>query len=374
MEVLGIMKKMMVILSLLFFVLGSIFAQGFGEKMAQNLADMMQAQQLAMQKAAMEQKEAVMKELLAKKISVIVFFAERLSPSEASERFGNTDDRTLLVQQVVEAYKDFSHRQLHWLQELSKTRSLQGEIENLTLHELCQAASLDATVAAIEKLAEQPEIDKICLYSQELTKPDAFFLTPEYYQIKDVKITPIANGLEKEVPASAIKESTEREITPEQIINILKKVFEYIKENKPVVNTSVDMACAIPKGIENWQQMANWREKHTGQYSIEYVNGFGITVVKILVRAHFYYNGSYNNIGKYITCATSTIDTLNVLWGYTLNATAQIPDSGIVNVGTSQDPVAGMKMFIHWTVDTILQHQEGRLTFSLDGNGNVSGY
>jgi len=134
------------------------------------------------------------------------------------------------------------------------------------------------------------------------------------------------------------------------------------------------MACAIPKGIQNWQEMASWREKHTGQYSIKYVNGFGITVVEIIVRAHFYYNGNYNGIGKYITCATSTIDTLNVLWGYTLNASANIPDSGIVNLGTTQNPIAGMKLFIHWVVDTILQHQEGRLTFSLDGEGNASAY
>jgi len=367
------MKKTMIVLSLLLFVAGSVFAQGLGEKIAQNLADMMNMQEVLMQKATLAHKEALMKELLAKKIPVLVFFSDRLHIDDVARRFGYTEDRVSLVQQVVEAYKDSSHRQLHWLLEFFNTREVKDQIEVLTLHELSQSVSLKATVSAIRQIAEQPGVSKICLYSQEMTKPDAFFLTPEYYQIKDVNITSLDNGYEKEGNVSS-REEASLDITPEQIINILKKVFEFVKENKPVVNTSIDMASAVPQGIGNWQLMAGWREKHTGQYSVKYVNGFGINVVELVVRAHFYYNGNYNGIGKYITCATATIDSLNVMWGYTFNATAKIPDSSVVNVGTKENPVAGMKMFIHWTVDTIIQHQEGTLTFSFDGQGEVNGY
>ncbi|NUM35042.1 MAG: hypothetical protein HUU50_10890 [Candidatus Brocadiae bacterium] len=367
------MKKAMIVLGLLCFIAGSVFAQGMAEKIAQNLADMLKMQDVLLQKAILAQKEALVKELLAKKIHVVVFFADRLSIEDASQRFGYTEDKSILVHQVVEAFKDSTKRQLHWLMESFNTRDAKDQIEVLAMHELAQAVSMHATFSAIRHIAEQPEVSKVCLYSQEITKPDAFFLTPEYYQIKEAIITPVDNGYDNEVNASSTEE-IRLDITPEQIINILKKVFEFVKENKPVVNTSIDMASAVPQGIGNWQQMAGWREKHTGQYQVKYVNGFGMNVVEMVVRAHFYYNGNYNGIGKYITCATSTIDSLNVMWGYTFNATAKIPDSSVVNVGTKENPVAGMKMFIHWTVDTLIQHQEGTLTFSFDGHGDVSGY
>jgi len=301
------------------------------------------------------------------KFHVLAFFKDKLSPEKVVNELGIRGNEIRDIQQVVQIFKNKTQEQMFWI---SKQRA---GIEGLCAHELLQAVSFYALPAAIMEVAKQQEIEKITLFTQENTKPDPYFLKRQYYEIKEVKITPIGEATENKVEYQPMP-SREGEIDIDQIINILKKLYDFIKENQPVVNTSVDQASAVPSGINGWQQLAGWQEKHTGQYKIEYVNLFGITVIKIVLKIHFYYNGNYNGVGKYITCATSSIDELNVLWGYTLNATVKIPDSGIVNIGTAQNPIAAMKMFVHWAVHTIVQHQEGSVTYSIDGNGNVSAY
>jgi len=216
------MKKISFAFILFIFISVSVFGQGFSEKMAQNLLDMCKVQEMMMQMAVQKQQADLIQQLLAKKIAVIVFFSENLQPDQIIKKLGLRDSDNV-VQHVVDAYKESSQRQFHWLMEFSKTRDNHNQIQDIRLHELSQAASMKASVSAIRELSEQPNIQKICLYSQELTKPDAFFLRPEYYQIQNVSITPVENGFEKEVEFSAIQNSQEREVTPEQIINILKK-------------------------------------------------------------------------------------------------------------------------------------------------------
>jgi len=303
------------------------------------------------------------------KFHVLAFF-EKQTPEQLIQEWNIRGDEFNTTMQVVELYKSRSQESFFWLNQLASQRM---EIQSLQLHELLQAASFIASPAVIQEISQRPEICKVALYTEENAKPDEFFLKPEYYQVRSMNIIRLGDETENALDMAA-DSSREGEIDIDQIINILKKLYEFVKENKPVVNTSIDQSAAVPSGINSWQQLAGWREKHSGQYVISYENLYGIEVVRIVVRAHFYHSGNYQGVGKYITCATASIDELNVLWGYTLNATMKIPDSGIVNIGTSQNPVAGMKMFVHWVVTTILQHQEGSLTFSLDGNGNLSAY
>jgi len=333
-------------LALFFFALGSVYAGTIDPALADQMAQNPTA-----------------------KLHVIAFFKDKLSPEKVIQEMGIRGDEVSVVQQVAEIYKSKAQAQSFLFSQFAQQR---GEIEGVCIHPLLNAISFKATPPIICEVAKLAIIDRIALYTPENTKPDTFFLKEPYFELKLAKITCVGEATEKSVEFTQAPAT--REIDPSVIINILKELWDFIKENQPVVNTAADVASAVPQGITHWQQLAGWREKHTGQYVIEYVNGFGITVVKIVVRVHFYYNGNYNGVGKYITCATTSIDELNVLWGYTLDATEKVPESGIVNIGTAQNPIAGMKMFVHWAVHTIIQHQEGTMTFSLDGQGNISSY
>lgn len=301
------------------------------------------------------------------KFAVIAFFSQHLTPPQVMEQLNLRGDEEMARSEVVRTYQTTHETAFFWLK---KFLDQQEGVENLTLHVLAQAATFTAPAKVIHAVADQPEIAKVALFKTELVKPDDYFVTNEYFQIRNVEI--ICNGQMAEAPVASTTMDASREITPDQIINILKQLYEFVKENKPVVNTSIDQASAVPSGTTSWQQLAGWREAHSGQYSIIYKNLYGIEVCKIVTRAHFYHSGNYQGVGRYITCATISIDEMNVMWGYTLNASVSIPNSGIVNVGTHDNPVAGMKMFVHWVLTTILQHQEGTMTYSLDGNGNLS--
>jgi hypothetical protein len=49
--------------------------------------------------------------------------------------------------------------------------------------------------------------------------------------------------------------------------------------------------------------------------------------------------------------------------------TVEIPDTSIVNVGTTQDPVAAMQPLVKWTVSTALKSSSGQSTYYVQGDG-----
>lgn len=297
---------------------------------------------------------------------VIAFLKGKEAPQEVIKNFQIRGDKFQVAQQVAQLYKNETERHFHWFYKM-----FANKVKKIRKHPLIQAVSFETKARIIFAISRLKYIKKITLYKKELTKPNDLFLTPEYYKLrKEVSFS----GTTTDKALSYKKLENRADINYEKIINILKDVYAFIEKNQPVVNTSIDQACAIPEGITNWQQMAGWREKHTNQYIITYKNLYGMTVVKIVVRVHFFYNGNYEDKGHYITCATTSLDDMYVMWGYTLNATVKVPDSGIVNMGTTENPIAGMKMFVKWHVKNIINQSQGNITFSLDGKGNVSSY
>ncbi|OGR89511.1 MAG: hypothetical protein A3J74_02340 [Elusimicrobia bacterium RIFCSPHIGHO2_02_FULL_57_9] len=47
----------------------------------------------------------------------------------------------------------------------------------------------------------------------------------------------------------------------------------------------------------------------------------------------------------------------------------EVPDSGIVNVGTAEDPVAGMLVNLKWRTQTAVKDGQGKTIYFLQGDG-----
>lgn len=310
---------------------------------------------------------------------VMAFFAEQLTPNQVIQQLGLNEDSSALSE-VVNTYKTTHQNNFYWLNQFL---SQESDVNGLTLHILAQGADFSAPGQVILDLAEQAEIGRIALFQNDLTKPDDFFLTPEYYQIRRIEVTSDnerfevsldgqpANTFESDTPSYRHYISSSKEIDPEQIINILKNFFDLIKEGKPVINTNIDQAAALPAGIAYPSQLTGWREQHSSQYIIRFENIVGMDLVYVVMRVHFYYNGSYQGIGKYITGATVSIDDGYVFWGWSVDASVKVPDYSIVNIGSSANPIAGMKMFVNWKASSSVQVYTGTFTFVLDGEGNL---
>ncbi len=302
-----------------------------------------------------------------KEFSIIVFFPE-LSPQTVLDEQAIRGDKHQQVQQVVSVFRQKVQEASHWVEQYQSRNS---SLKNYRVHELVQAASCQATGSIIRELAQQSQVSRIDLYQKELLKPDEFFLTDAYYEFHIDQVQSIGEEEVSPWEISPEKYDDGSSIDLDKIINTLKKVYDFIKDNKQVVNHTVDMASAIPSGVKSWQSMAGWEKKTSSLYRVTFKNGFGMEVVAISLRVHFNYNGNYEGKGKYITCATASINELSVLWGYTVNAKVEIPDTSIVNKGTSTDPVAGMQMFLSYTIETIVKFYKGGLNYSLDGRGNL---
>jgi hypothetical protein len=161
----------------------------------------------------------------------------------------------------------------------------------------------------------------------------------------------------------------EAELVIDKIINMGQKVWTLIAQGKPVVNFEKSTATALPQGVANWTQMQGWAGKSLTQ-EMSAKNGFGSEVVKFTYKVIFLYDGNVGGKGKYIGYASIEPAEIKVGWGgYNFNAQASVPQ--VFNMGTSEDPVAGMQIQVKYSVDTIMKHQEFTDTYMINGKGQI---
>jgi hypothetical protein len=189
---------------------------------------------------------------------------------------------------------------------------------------------------------------------------------------KDLKDLPNLGGdnytvMDEESGGGLREELEEVDAILDQIINIGRKVWKIAEDNRPVVQVSSNVANALPQGLTAWQSLEGWQTPTTRVYRVVYENLYGMDVVDFSYRVTFTHGGNLRGKGRYLTQVTVVPAQLDVAWGYEFNAEATIPS--VVNAGTTADPVAGMEIQLHWSVDTILKHSESTTSFFVRGDG-----
>lgn len=208
-----------------------------------------------------------------------------------------------------------------------------------------------------------------------------------YYEIKKVQVREIAdpnpaaalavvafddcgsNRPMAATPAVDLNPLEQAGIYLDVITNLGKKVFAIIAQGTPVVNFKTDVATAMPMGVKCWSDLTNWNIPTSKVYRVTYENGFGMTVVDFSYRVIATTGGSFNGKGQYITHATIQPAMIDVAWGFTFNAQADIPT--VFNRGTKENPVAGMQMNMKWSVDTPIAHNEQTESYFVGGNNVI---
>ncbi len=134
------------------------------------------------------------------------------------------------------------------------------------------------------------------------------------------------------------------------ILNLGAKLFEIIKANGPLVTATTKTANALPYGISCWNQLENWSMPRSETYRITYENLYGMTMVDLEYRLVYSYGGRIGNVGRYLSNATIQYKKLDAKWGTVVDANVEIPQ--VVNVGSRENPIAGMQITLNWTVTT----------------------
>lgn len=153
----------------------------------------------------------------------------------------------------------------------------------------------------------------------------------------------------------------------ETIINLGKELWQFIVDNKPVVNIRTDRATALPKGVTHASELEGWMGPTLKTYQMSFENAYGYEVIDFKFRVNYTYNGSYEGQGQYLANVTIIPALVDVAWGYTFNARVAIPS--VLNVGSKTAPVAGIEIQIRYSVDTVMKHYEETHDFFVRGDG-----
>lgn len=153
------------------------------------------------------------------------------------------------------------------------------------------------------------------------------------------------------------------------IVNIGQRLWAIVEKNKPVVDVRTQYAVAVPSGTANWGQLEGWKPPRGQVYGFLAKNGFGATVIEVRYQVLRTYGGSFKGKGRYLTAVAIEPLLVEVAWGYKFSISVEVPDSGIVNAGTTEDPVAGMLAVLKWRIETPLKDSQGQAVYYMQGDG-----
>lgn len=156
----------------------------------------------------------------------------------------------------------------------------------------------------------------------------------------------------------------------DKIINIGQKIWNVVEKGRPVANYSSVSANALPENATRWDQLESWNIPKSKVVNVVYKNVYGIEVIRFTYRIILLYGGSVGGVGKYIGYANVEPLEMTTAYMYTFNVKAAV--EAVYNMGTKNNPLAGMLLNISWTVDTVLKKSTMTHTYALDGLGNIS--
>lgn len=200
---------------------------------------------------------------------------------------------------------------------------------------------------------------------------------PRFYTLKEgVKIKVEEVKEEKDIDISEIglvdkgeKGIIDTLVAIDQIVNIGLKVWNMVVENKPVVKVESKYAVALPMGVKSAVELSGWSRPKSYVISFYFENLYGIDVISVRYRVTYVYGGSYQGRGKYLAAVYAIPERVDVMWGFSFNMQAYVPDATVVNVGTSANPIAALQLKVSWSASSILKEIDGTDVYYIQGDG-----
>lgn len=208
------------------------------------------------------------------------------------------------------------------------------------------------------------------------TEIDSARVYPDYFTINpaSVRATVLEVTEEKDMSYVKLQEQPPKDlagiiVSVEKIVNIASKIWEIVKDNKPVVEINTKYATAYPYGITSANQLAGWSRPKTYVYGFYAENLYGSVMIDCKYKFSYTYNGAYKGVGKFLTGVAVIPTNVTAGWGYRFYMNAEVPDSTIANVGTDANPVAAMQMKLSWKMSTVLKEVTGTSVYYIEGTG-----
>ena len=196
--------------------------------------------------------------------------------------------------------------------------------------------------------------------------------------IGSVEVTPLENfdkgTVELPNPGTVAGELNEISIIIDSILAIGKKIWPIIEAGRPVINDKLAPPVSIVPHLQDANtgvlyEMENWSIPKSMSVRVSYKNLFGMEVVGFTYTVLFQYNGSYNNVGQYVTGLAVVASDIYTAWGFNFDANSEL--ISIANVGTKYSPVASGNIKVSYKVTGKLNEARTASVIYVDGSGRI---
>ncbi len=153
------------------------------------------------------------------------------------------------------------------------------------------------------------------------------------------------------------------------VINTATKVWKILEKAKPVVNIKKFQANALPSSLTDWKEMSGWLPARSRTFLFSYRNAYGFEVIRIKYQIIYTAGGQFHGRGRYIGQVTVIPVEVNALIGHKADVTVSV--DATYNLGTVQDPVAGMTLSVECLKSTMPFISNISHVFEIDGWGNL---
>lgn len=154
-----------------------------------------------------------------------------------------------------------------------------------------------------------------------------------------------------------------------EIMAIGEKIWQIVKDGAPVLNFTTFSASAIPQNSVCPFNMAGWSMPQSKTFELTYKNLLGMEVVNFRYKLIYSYGGSFEGRGAYLANVSVHPADIHVAWGQSFDASVAI--ANVLNVGSTQDPVAGMQVNLEWNVGNALNKFKSQRIYFVNGRGEA---
>jgi len=165
--------------------------------------------------------------------------------------------------------------------------------------------------------------------------------------------------------------------TAKDIVALGEAIYELVKKGKPSNTTEYAPISVVPKDPTTKEpvdpfSLEGFSMPVEKNFETKITNLSGKEVVKFNYKVFYSYGGSYNGSGKYLTGVIVVPTSVQTSFGWTFSASMKV--TGLMNHGSSKEPVAGVMVTIKYQMNSWANAFERNDTIHVTGRGEFRSY
>ncbi len=155
----------------------------------------------------------------------------------------------------------------------------------------------------------------------------------------------------------------------QQLITLGKEIWQIVKDGAPVINFATQSASVIPQGAICPFYMSSWNIPQSKTFELNYKNNFGMEMIYFTYKVIYSYGGRFQGKGAYLANVSIHPKDIRLKWGQSFDANVKIAQG--INLGTMEDPVAGLEISLDWEIKNPISELQSNRTYFVNGLGQL---